>query len=1663
MDLKPNSFYVKKALSSSIPLISEFPDLPLSGSSSTNNTFFAGDTTLSTGDVRSFNILSGNTSSNLNYGDYKLQGGYLKYFTENADTGISYDPLSVKLWSVKSDYAIEQGGFTLAQSGTTGTAMGHNIAAYYTRPISAIPNMVEDFEDRQATLTKTGTYMFSGPYVDLAEFIDANSGSVNLIITSISYKKDAYLRQLALANAVYFRGRHIVPLIKRTAKSGRWWYQIAKLSYSVDGSLSTLSYAGTSGDWERIYVGSKFWGGKDRYQHQHADLSGLNIQYADVISSTAEGSDEGIQPMMGGLMSAYMMTKNIQNPYSADLANAMIYSNVQIQGNIGSGPNGNALRIYHEWDYSDTNRTVETENFGTDTGITPQVFRLGCYNLPVPLVTDASADRPGDRRSCLPYIDITMNIKQLSPTPLYAETTNMANYGGGASNDKFTLYPVGTNSTDISDYFFSGNSTTPGANDYFTKDRSESFLRSVAVVFSNYKPLSTHTTLDAFLDYGLSNFYGNVYPSYAGVDDQGVVGGVVFRSFGMKNGTDGITSAVDPTVPPGFDAGKIYAQAIPVTYNTNITRDVNFASSTDPSNSMLVYASGGLAGFQPDAVVGTSVTSRRPVVSGSKNVLATVGTRNIMNNTAILAGPAPTFCMKTVALPTNTFFDMRFYIDMLTSGSSYTNSINPYSFWPYTGSTAWPMGGNSAGNAAVPGGSSMRVTFDAKDANAKMIDAPASVDSNIDIPYLDIPFSNTKNSSYSFSDLDGSSSPNYLLYPKYMTIWVQNYRWIRGQQNAGRPGSADELFYFGDAVASGSSVIAEVLIDSMSLHNFYPEQGIENMTATNPTEGGWNITNQTVLSPFDTIEKVGYKGSGFQGAGEGYATGYPSAMDNIKVSPGGYLSLGFDNKANFPIVGTNIRGGYLFFSDYYSENPVEHQRINPTTDMLGIGANMSVLNTLSGSSYENLQVMGSQFRGDYVVDTSTAASGRIDPIAAGPSRFTVDNLTATDNALSLASGTYNTNMSVDGFTQKGFARLHVTGASTAGEATYGTWGKRENVLACTKVIGFSDIDSTLNLNQIRVANPQIFNAESTEEEYIIFQAYRDGLLSTARYAKSGLKISSVNGDIITFSTNCNTANSGVADPVGPLMTEATLSELYVSPYKYWVTLMFKGDQSIVSRGYGQVAMVNETPAVSNITNLTGTTWNESNFSYHPTLTGAADAGDSSPYQRRWDLTNIKESSIIERDADFGHGKYDPDTKVGGYVASEMVVSGSYSEFNIGKFVTNSVVGENNSFTLISHLENPSNNSQVQLVGMDNTTKTNYQYYTPKFYYQFKDELPTTPLLNIKPAVDLLKEGTDLYNITSENMNAVKFEWEEADDDIWYRYLICSTGSINNKYQHARLWMPLNEEPPNQQPDNITLGHTCYNVVSGTTLAMTNGGKVPSDINGLSGFAPYFKTGTGAYLYLPIGTSGFDFPFTSNGSDSVTEFSVVLHCTPDEDLSESKYTILHKGGLDNLNALTVLISGADSNAPCVKVGINGTYLTSSPITLDGSPVNIIYTYKKDSEFGPDAQLYVNGSREDYATTMPTLPTTDVRMEIGGNNNTRHFKGQIEEIIFYDVELKVPDSATDYIYSTANVSDKNTDGLITHTAKLFLFDYHNIRGRSFKEVTSSNQVSWRATTL
>ena len=66
------------------------------------------------------------------------------------------------------------------------------------------------------------------------------------------------------------------------------------------------------------------------------------------------------------------------------------------------------------------------------------------------------------------------------------------------------------------------NSTDMAKTDFSSADNS--FLRSIVVTFSNYKPKPEHTTVDKFLNYGLSRFY-------SGEDDENIVGGVVFTTF----------------------------------------------------------------------------------------------------------------------------------------------------------------------------------------------------------------------------------------------------------------------------------------------------------------------------------------------------------------------------------------------------------------------------------------------------------------------------------------------------------------------------------------------------------------------------------------------------------------------------------------------------------------------------------------------------------------------------------------------------------------------------------------------------------------------------------------------------------------------------------------------------------------------------------------------------------------------------------------------------------------------------------------------------------------------------------------------------------------------------------------------------------------------------
>ena len=1392
-----------------------------------------------------------------------------------------------------------------------------------------------------------------------------------------------------------------------------------------------------------------------------------------------------------------------------------------------------------------------------------------------------------------------------------SSTLVTGNFGSEAAvKDAFTLYTEGngTRSATISDYFASGSSSEPGDKTN-SENQAESLLRSVAVIFSNRKPLTEHNTLDKYLDYCMTSWYGDGLNGLGGDPDNpelnnvGLVGGLLFRCYGMQDGSDSNQDAIK-FLPPNYDSQKIYAQALPVVNNTDIAR---YGLTATSGTAFKAYASGGLCGFTPNAQLGNNIEQRQAGNAGSMITLATCPTFNAYSDWALLESTTSDDCgpfyygPKQIELPMNTFFNMKFYIDMLSKQSPYTNSYNPYQNFPYTGMTttalanattsriewdghgivdgtkvsfsgisnvtgisndtayyvvnsdyptgananfrvattsggsfapfggsddtgvtiraAWPYGASEDTLTNIKSGSPMRVVFDTgkpwMPPNGTLED-----DMTKNLQFLDIPFTSTKDASETFAEQQ-NTTPFICKFPKYMTIWVQNYRWIKGAQNTDRPPNdqADKYFFYGDVGASGASMEAEVLIDNIKMVNFEPPTS--NFSPQKDGIGGWGITHNGTTSLMSTMKSGNYYGTSMGGYPDDASTTFFKTIENygatanyVEKKPASYLTIGLDSKDDFAVTGGSSNNyGYLLLSDFWTSNYTDINRVKPAYLLGASGAVLSVATALSGcTEWGGATKLGGQFcggarsAGPAWNGTTVHASGSVQydtPVDGGPSvyqvidSYTDDDTTApstqtsADNSLCITTGA-NTYMSCDGFTQKGFAYWNVSGAAhspvaDSPKATYATWGRRENVLTSTKIISVPVSNDDLDDYQIEVVNPDIFNGRNTDERYIIYKAYKltgdtDG---SKQFQKSNLRLSTdkpIAGSVVSFLTTDDKPFERADDGLTDLLTEANLSELYISPWKYWMTVMF-GDftetdtnlpDSYVGRNYGQIAMVNEVPTDDG--SQVGTTWNESLYTY---ITGAeATAGRSGIYAHNWDISKSPNSSILELETDFGHGAYDEELVTGGYVARQMALSGTYMDMDMSGMVA-AGLEENEDFTLFTKVDAIKSDKTVKFTSEESSAEA---WYKPRFYWKYYDALPATPFVNIAPAVDLLDKDVNLYDLTSENLNAVRFTWDEGDDDIWYRYFIMGTGSINNKYEGARIWIPLNEEPANQDLSSTSVPWKAYNNVPTTaqpttSISLTNGGSLTSDLNGMSGWAPNFDDTEDSWCKLASGTAGWDFPFsTDDGTTRPTEFSVVAHFTPDSSLAGASGDDMHwvfgKGrvlasGVDLADGIGLYLKNADTNAPYL-IFVQGTgTLESPPIVLDGSPINVIYTYLSGNKTGPDAHLYVNGSLVDSASTMPHMqtPGQDADLFIGREMASTDdlFKGTIEEIIFYDRALVVAEKPGELLYNTSNLADVDAamDDVLNHNAKLFLFDYHNVRGKSRREVTSSNQLSWRAT--
>ena len=191
---------------------------------------------------------------------------------------------------------------------------------------------------------------------------------------------------------------------------------------------------------------------------------------------------------------------------------------------------------------------------------------------------------------------------------------------------------------------------------------------------------------------------------------------------------------------------------------------------------------------------------------------------------------------------------------------------------------------------------------------------------------------------------------------------------------------------------------------------------------------------------------------------------------------------------------------------------------------------------------------------------------------------------------------------------------------------------------------------------------------------------------------------------------------------------------------------------------------------------------------------------------------------------------------------------------------------------------------------------------------------------------------------------------------------------------------------------------------------------------------------------------------------------MLHVTPS---AGSAGTIFMKG----LNAASANSNGIRINQDTngvMTVQAQGTTMTSTTASpMDGvTPMNIMVVHNTGSQM--PMKLYINGQLEDYVISGTTINAfnqdKDAWFCAEDASNTEPWEGKIEEVLLWSDEIFMPSSSKEYILNTKHITDYNTSTNTPNTmkAKLFIMDYHNIRGRTTSEVAYTNTLSWRATT-
>ena len=799
-----------------------------------------------------------------------------------------------------------------------------------------------------------------------------------------------------------------------------------------------------------------------------------------------------------------------------------------------------------------------------------------------------------------------------------------------------------------------------------------------------------------------------------------------------------------------------------------------------------------------------------------------------------------------------------------------------------------------------------------------------------------------------------------------------------------------------------------VLVDNISLKNF-------NYAHNNASKVPGNYGDRLHIpkpeeliarTPADLTEQSKYDGT----------TEWDTTFDNngAYAKSNYYWCIGFTSQAQIEKGGSGQ--AHLFWSDFSSaamdsdDIPVLPYAKNSKSSAVRVG-------------YSDSDVaLGCQYKNEVFQNNDANRTSSKRGLVINTTTDTTSITTGPDIILSALDGTADANYT-DGFKQTGFMTIE------GGYSSESAHIPRENILVSAR------ITKVINERTVAVDNTSALGT-SAKQGMIIYKAGQGYTTSNYRYRKAAgsgtapVTIEKIVGNIVTF--NCDVLKA--EDNSTSLVTAANVKKLFVGPRAAWLIFEFSDPSKFsktfdwTPRSYGGVT---EIQLKDGAHATAGATLRETLFSDTYPLTNKVSRALNSP-----------SDSTLSLETDYGYGVYEPtENPMGGYFDElNNPTDGAYNTIDISSVVTEDGLKEGDEFSFYL----TPNNRVVGTWTIESEDSTNYPV---KYYSKYWDELPEISEFTVSPS--------------EINASFPTYKWKVDADDAWYGLLLTDHTAITNQYHNSVSHIPLNENA------------LTYTGVYSNTSTAASAGTFTNSKAGLSGYSKHFN---GSSDYLKFGHAAIS-------TKPTNKMSVVAHFVPDNTPTGDEYIIFKDdgsgSGVDNRVEFAIYINSTGQVGAKVKTSVTThTLLSGGIITIDGdTPTAVILTIDGTIK-SENVKLFVNGALQDSTAarksagstnhwqTSSTIGASGVSnndLYIGaattdGSARSNFFDGKIEEIVIYNDVIYPISPALQEMTLTKPVEEQNSGAIKPIATRIFIKDYHNIRGKKTEEVASSPMISF-----